>query len=188
MLYLLHATHPVGGTGSNSARHYLGFCQPEHLNQRLAQHRSGRGAKLTIAYMKEPGQVLLLARVWPVGTRELETQLKHNGHLAHLCPICRPELPIRLARVVCPIPASPHSKQRSQRPGSKSGGGSSVGKPTGSVTSFRQLPLPESGTGWTNDKARRRMTRGSGATSARARQPRRGSTWSAGTRRRVSYG
>jgi hypothetical protein len=93
MLYLFHSVLPVGGTGSNGAQHYLGY-SPSRLTlaQRVQKHRDGRGACLTRAMMRVPGQRLLLANVWE-GTRLDERTLKNRHQLSVLCPVCNPNAP-----------------------------------------------------------------------------------------------
>lgn len=80
--YLLHFNSPFG-----HARHYLGFASPGRLEQRLAEHAAGRGAKLT-GYVKAAGITWTLARVWEDGTRTDERRMKQSGH-SRRCPLCR---------------------------------------------------------------------------------------------------
>ena len=81
--YLLHFAQPIA-PGRHTCQHYLGFT--EDLEQRLADHRAGRGARLT-EVAKERGIPFYVVNLWP-GGRDVETALKrlHNGRL--LCPIC----------------------------------------------------------------------------------------------------
>lgn len=77
--YLLHFDKPYEHAG-----HYLGSAQD--LQRRLAQHRSGNGARL-IEVITEAGIGFTLVRTWK-GGRDVEKRLKgwHNGR--KLCPIC----------------------------------------------------------------------------------------------------
>jgi predicted GIY-YIG superfamily endonuclease len=89
-IYLLHFARPY-----RHARHYLGFA--EDLEQRLAQHRAGRGARL-VQVVLGAGIGFEVARTWK-GDRRLERRLKNQRNApARLCPICRGEPPDRQAR------------------------------------------------------------------------------------------
>ena len=79
-VYLLHFDRPY-----RHAHHYLGFTTD--LNSRLADHASGRGARL-MEVITAAGIGFTLARTWQ-GTRGLERQLKNRHNSSHLCPICR---------------------------------------------------------------------------------------------------
>ena len=81
--YLLHFERPIA-PGRHTAQHYLGFT--DDLPQRLADHRAGRGARLT-EVAKERGIAFYVVGLWP-GGRDVESALKrkHNGR--RLCPIC----------------------------------------------------------------------------------------------------
>ncbi len=83
-LYLLHFNPPL-----KHARHYLGFVEDHRkLDDRLTQHRTGRGARIT-AVAIENGIELMLARVWKNGSRKMERRLKNAANAPKLCPICR---------------------------------------------------------------------------------------------------
>lgn len=82
MLYLLHFDQPY-----KQARHYLGYTK--NLNQRLAHHVAGRGARLMDAVAKA-GITFKIARTWPGGDRTLERKLKNRNNGPRLCPICTP--------------------------------------------------------------------------------------------------
>ncbi len=79
-MYLLHFDEPLA-----QARHYLGFT--EDLSQRLAQHRSGSGARL-MQVITEQGIDWQLARTWE-GKRTLERRLKKQPNGPRLCPLCQ---------------------------------------------------------------------------------------------------
>jgi hypothetical protein len=146
MLYLLHATLPVGGTGSNGAQHYLGYSpSPATLALRLQRHREGRGACLTRAMMQVSGQKLLLANVWE-GTREDERTLKRRRNMSALCPICNPDAPS--GSVTTPLPSlhSPAYKQLWRRRVWGTGGALRVIRQMRARTSCPPAPPPASGT------------------------------------------
>ena len=79
-VYLLHFDRPYV-----HARHYTGWTTD--LTARLAEHQSGRGARL-LAVIVAAGIGWQLARTWP-GTRALERALKRQGGASRHCPICR---------------------------------------------------------------------------------------------------
>ena len=84
MIYLLHFDPPF-----HHARHYLGFT--ENLAQRMATHTgqnggSGYGSKLVTA-ARAAGSKIILARVWPDGTRDQERMKKNRGK-TRICPVC----------------------------------------------------------------------------------------------------
>jgi predicted GIY-YIG superfamily endonuclease len=80
VIYLLHFDRAFG-----HARHYMGSAQ--NLEQRLAEHRNGKGARLMFS-VAHAGISWRLARTW-TGGRRRERQLKAQvGHSRH-CPICR---------------------------------------------------------------------------------------------------
>lgn len=80
VIYLLHFRVPY-----KHAAHYLGWT--ESLEQRLAEHGKGRGARL-LAVVKEAGGEWELVRTWE-GDRHLERRLKKRGGKSRLCPICQ---------------------------------------------------------------------------------------------------
>lgn len=91
MVYLLHIKPPY-----KHARHYLGSTPDTRLAQRLSEHRSGKGARLT-QVVTEAGHELILARTWE-GGREKERELKRWKNSPRLCPICNPNLKMRSDR------------------------------------------------------------------------------------------
>jgi predicted GIY-YIG superfamily endonuclease len=78
MVYLLRFHQPVG-SGKKFVSYYLGFCADRRLEQRLAEHRSGNGAKLVAAAIAR-GIDFDVVRTWPKATRADERRLKrqHN--------------------------------------------------------------------------------------------------------------
>ena len=81
-VYLLHFDSPI--SPAHTAQHYLGSCTD--LRQRLADHRAGRGARLT-QVAKERGIGFIVAATWPGGRQE-ERRLKRRKDGRRLCPIC----------------------------------------------------------------------------------------------------
>lgn len=81
-IYLLHFDRPISAT--HTAQHYLGWALD--LDQRLADHAAGHGARLP-AVAVERGISWILARTW-AGTRHVEARLKRQHHGPRLCPIC----------------------------------------------------------------------------------------------------
>ena len=86
VVYLLHFTVPY-----RHARHYTGWTR--NLNQRLARHAAGGGARL-ITVITAAGIGFALARTWP-GSRSRERALKNRGGASRRCPACgiRPRNP-----------------------------------------------------------------------------------------------
>jgi len=81
VVYLIHLSRPY-----RHARHYLGWTQ--NLEQRLAEHRAGRGSPLLAAAIAD-GIELELAATWP-GDRHEERRLhRYHNTPRRLCPICK---------------------------------------------------------------------------------------------------
>jgi predicted GIY-YIG superfamily endonuclease len=78
-VYLLHFDRPYAHAG-----HYTGWTTD--LPARLAQHASGRGARL-LAVVTSAGIGWSLARTWN-GTRAVERALKRQGGASRRCPLC----------------------------------------------------------------------------------------------------
>ena len=83
VVYLLHFSQPIA-PGRHTARHYIGFTND--LEQRIAQHRAGTGARLC-EVAKERGISFVVAQLWE-GDRALERKLKRRHAGPRLCPIC----------------------------------------------------------------------------------------------------
>ena len=79
VIYLLHFTRRY-----RHAAHYTGWASD--LDQRLAEHAAGRGARL-LAVIAAAGITWTLARTWE-GTRSDERALKRQGGASRRCPIC----------------------------------------------------------------------------------------------------
>jgi predicted GIY-YIG superfamily endonuclease len=87
-VYLIHFTFPYQartGAGIKRVQHYTGWATD--LLARLAEHRSGKGARL-MQVIHEAGIPWEVARTWP-GDRNLERRLKRRKKARCLCPICR---------------------------------------------------------------------------------------------------
>lgn len=89
MIYLLHSTVPLHRAGTVAVQHYLGYCDDDRLDLRLAEHRSGRSKVAIVRAFNEKGADLVLVKTWPGGTQALERYLKRNGHISKHCPLCR---------------------------------------------------------------------------------------------------
>ena len=87
-VYLLHFETKLA-----HAQHYLG--STDNLENRLACHRKGNGARL-MAVVTALGITWRLARTWP-GDRALERRLKRRKEGRRLCPICNPRAARRAA-------------------------------------------------------------------------------------------
>lgn len=79
-VYLLHFNEPY-----RHAQHYIGYAA--NLDQRLAAHRAGHGARL-LEVVNAAGITWSLARTWE-GDRKLERRLKNRHKASQICPICR---------------------------------------------------------------------------------------------------
>jgi predicted GIY-YIG superfamily endonuclease len=83
-VYLLHFERPVYGR----SQHYIGFTT--NLDQRLAMHKSGHGARITSIALKK-GIAWELAHVWEDGDKPFERHLKKSGPARKYCSICSPQ-------------------------------------------------------------------------------------------------
>jgi hypothetical protein len=94
IIYLLHFSKPISSL--HTCQHYLGYT--ENLEERIAQHQAGCGARLT-QVAKERGITFTVVRTWQ-GDRKLERRLKNRKSSPSLCPICKgcrgPVLPLFL--------------------------------------------------------------------------------------------
>ena len=81
VVYTLHLWPPLG-----HAAHYTGTTPERRLEQRLADHALGRGARLTQVQI-ERGGWWVLAQTQP-GGRSLERRLKQHG-AARRCEVCK---------------------------------------------------------------------------------------------------
>jgi predicted GIY-YIG superfamily endonuclease len=77
MLYLIEFSKPLGNA-RHKANYYLGYCEDGRLDERLAEHRSGQGAKITAAAVAIGAT---LSVVWTgEGDRNDERRLKKRRH------------------------------------------------------------------------------------------------------------
>lgn len=104
MLYLLHATKPVGNPTTHKAQHYIGFAEEDKIWQRLKQHAQDRSHVAIIRAFHRVGAELQLVRVWPGATRDDERRVKSHNHPLLLCPICQKGNPRRLRSLPTDIP------------------------------------------------------------------------------------
>lgn len=89
-VYLLHFERPI--SDRHTCQHYLGYTSRQ-LRKRIADHRAGRGARLT-QVAKERGIQFICVRTWSNGSRGLERRLKNRKNSHDLCPVCQGK-PIR---------------------------------------------------------------------------------------------
>lgn len=82
MVYLIHFDDKL-----HHAQHYLGFTESETMEQRIARHRSGSGAKILRA-CNEAGISYEVVKTWPAGTRDFERSLKKRKCARKMCPVC----------------------------------------------------------------------------------------------------
>jgi len=82
VVYCYHFSRPVSPL--HTCQHYIGYA--DDLELRDADHRAGRGARLTQVALERGVELLL---VWAIpGDRTLERRLKDQHHTPRLCPIC----------------------------------------------------------------------------------------------------
>lgn len=82
VVYCYHFVCPI--SPDHTTQHYVGYA--DDLIVRDAEHRAGRGARLTqVAVEREIGMML----VWAIpGSRWTERRLKLRHNTPKLCPIC----------------------------------------------------------------------------------------------------
>lgn len=145
MIYLIHSSVTIGGSGRAGARHYVGLTKEERLNTRMMEHLSGRSKVGVIKAFLENGGALTLVRTWPDGGPALEKYLKKSGHFSDLCPICRQEsgkAPIRTPATL-PMVSLPLLAMRSRKQRRASGGAPSRGKRIANTGQYLPGLLPE---------------------------------------------
>lgn len=95
VIYLLHFARPIGNENNNRGRaqHYIGRCQGDRLDARMAEHRAGGASNITAAFHRAgiPFEQARLFRPVP-GQRgvDLEKAMKARKDAPSLCPICNP--------------------------------------------------------------------------------------------------
>jgi predicted GIY-YIG superfamily endonuclease len=83
--YLVHLDQALGSSHPRGrARHYVGTTI--NLDQRLATHREGKGARI-LAAANERGIAYSVVRTWE-GGRETEKKIKAQRNAPRLCPRC----------------------------------------------------------------------------------------------------
>ena len=103
--YLLHFYSMETGESARlkHAGHYIG--QSDSVSERLAEHGTERGARLTLA-ARQAGLSWVVAKTWP-GGRRFERKLKsHKNAPRELCPICRGEITLAQVLAAQPPPSS----------------------------------------------------------------------------------
>lgn len=100
--YLIHFDEPIG-----NSQHYLGYASD--LRVRIAQHRSGKAAKLT-TIAKSRGISWRVVRVWGNADVSAEKYLKGLG-ASNLCPHCS-----RYIRGLSPVSHSEKVQGRASLP------------------------------------------------------------------------
>lgn len=81
-VYLLHLEPEFGHAG-----HYTGYTTRDDVEERVAEHASGRGAVM-LRHAVAAGCEIRLARVWRDVPRKHENKIKGRS-VRPLCPICR---------------------------------------------------------------------------------------------------
>ena len=85
MLYLIHFDEKL-----SHAQHYLGYTDDSReVDQRLAQHKSGQGARILRA-CNENNITYSIVRMMP-GDRTEERRIKNCNSLKDYCPVCNPD-------------------------------------------------------------------------------------------------
>lgn len=84
MIYIIELDEPIGNRDNchGSARYYIGYCDDDHLEQRIAQHRSGQGARM-LAACNERGIEYNVILILP-GDRTEERRLKNQKNTPRL--------------------------------------------------------------------------------------------------------
>jgi predicted GIY-YIG superfamily endonuclease len=96
-VYLLHFAAPI--SPAHTTQHYLGYA--DDVDARLREHAAGRGARLT-QVARDRGIAWRLVRTWAGYTRDQERSLKNQRNAPRLCPICRAQRALALARTTTP--------------------------------------------------------------------------------------
>ena len=83
MIYILHFDEPY-----HHARHYVGYCGENKLEERLARHRAGQGSRLV--YAIELAGIDFTVALTHEGDRTFERRLKNAKNTPRFCPLCNP--------------------------------------------------------------------------------------------------
>lgn len=89
MVYIIEFSAPLG-SDKHSARYYIGSCRDDLLDERLAAHRSGRGAAITRA-AAERGIDMQIIITFP-GGRDEERKIKRQKNTPRLVGKLKGEL------------------------------------------------------------------------------------------------
>lgn len=84
MIYVIHFDQPLA-----HANHYIGYCEDGRLDERIARHRAGNGAKI-LAALNRLDITYRIVHTLP-GTRDDERRIKNRKNAKRLCPICHPK-------------------------------------------------------------------------------------------------
>lgn len=91
MIYLLCTDKPRYKANGTPVRHYLGFVgTASRLKERVREHNSGKGSRLTNAVHADGGTWFLVA-LWPDGTYDDEQRMHITAKLGKVCPKCLAE-------------------------------------------------------------------------------------------------
>lgn len=79
-IYVLRFSRPLGDPSNPKgyATHYTGYCDAGRVDERLAEHRSGRGAKITAAAAQQGIEMDIV--LWIPGDRWVERAIKNRGN------------------------------------------------------------------------------------------------------------
>lgn len=85
-IYVLHFDAPgLESRPGSFARHYVGWTT--NLEQRLAEHRAGKGSPL-VAAIQRAGLGWHVARTWELVDRHFERAIKERNETPRFCPVC----------------------------------------------------------------------------------------------------
>lgn len=91
MIYLLCTDKPRHKANGTPVRHYLGFVGTgARLKERVHEHNSGKGSRLTNAVHADGGTWYLVA-LWPDGTYDDERRMHVTAKFNEVCPKCLAE-------------------------------------------------------------------------------------------------
>jgi predicted GIY-YIG superfamily endonuclease len=77
MIYMLKFSRPIGDYSNKyaQAQYYVGWCEDARLDERLKEHRTGRGAAIT-RHATQNGIQLEVVMTIPHATPEVEKRIK----------------------------------------------------------------------------------------------------------------
>ena len=88
-IYLIHLDRPF----QEKVSHYIGYTDRE-VEQRLQDHKNGRGARLLNAVNKAKISYIVV-RIWEDVDKYFERKLKKQKNSKRFCPVCNPQKYIR---------------------------------------------------------------------------------------------